>query len=351
MQAFRSFAWVLVLGVAGGGGWLLRGRLGSSPSPPDPPSPQREAAPEDFWEVRGKTQPAPGRKGVIAPVPLHPVEEVKVKPGDRVRKDQVLVLIDADEPRADVRAKEAALAELKAGLARLKARPREEEQAEARAALEAARVSARQAREVLARLESVYQQGALPEAKYYEGKANLLKLEADERAAVARLRQLLKRPWQLEIAEAEARVASAQAALEAARAELEHYTVTAPIGGVITWLDVSVGTVSRPGTTVWGEVLDLSEIDVQCDVSPEQAERLSPGRAAQVIEDGGRTWAGEVVLVGVAADPQSGRVPVRVRVADAGGRLRCYVGVRVRFPGGGGAPAGGQAVSMPGRGF
>ena len=27
-----------------------------------------------------------------------------------------------------------------------------------------------------------------------------------------------------------------------------------------------VGVVSRPDTTVWGEVLDLSEIDVRCEV-------------------------------------------------------------------------------------
>ena len=40
-----------------------------------------------------------------------------------------------------------------------------------------------------------------------------------------------------------------------------------------------------------------------------------------------------MVLVGSAADQQTGRVPVRVRVADTQGRLRCYVGVTVRFPG------------------
>ena len=88
------------------------------------------------WQARGTTRPAPGRKGVIAPVPLHPVIEVKVKPGDRVKKGQVLVRLDDDEPQAEVRAKKAAVAELRATVARLKAQPREEERAEARSALE-----------------------------------------------------------------------------------------------------------------------------------------------------------------------------------------------------------------------
>src|SRR5947199_8538007 len=54
-------------------------------------------------EVMGRTQCAPGRKAALAPVPLHPVVEVLVRPGDRVKKGQELVKIDADEPTAEVR--------------------------------------------------------------------------------------------------------------------------------------------------------------------------------------------------------------------------------------------------------
>jgi multidrug efflux pump subunit AcrA (membrane-fusion protein) len=57
--------------------------------------------------VKGKTRPAPGRQALIAPAVLHPVTEVKVKSGDRVKKGQVLVKLDDDEPQADVRAKKA----------------------------------------------------------------------------------------------------------------------------------------------------------------------------------------------------------------------------------------------------
>jgi multidrug efflux pump subunit AcrA (membrane-fusion protein) len=45
-------------------------------------------------EVLGRTESAPGRKGMIAPVPLHPVVEVLVSPGDPVRKGQALVKLD-----------------------------------------------------------------------------------------------------------------------------------------------------------------------------------------------------------------------------------------------------------------
>ena len=326
----RLPAWLLpaaLVGLAGGCG-------PTSPAAATPtPAGARPVEPAAL-EVAGRTEPAPGRRAVIAPVVLHPVVEVKVAPGDRVKKDQLLVKLDDDEPQADVRAKRAALSEMKAGLARLKAQPRQEERAEARAALESARVSAGEYREAVRRLDELMEHGHTSEAVYRSSKASLLRYEADVLAAEARLQRLLKQPVALEVAEAEARVATAQANLESSQAELEHYTVTTPIDGVVGWLDVHVGTVSRPGTTVWGEILDLRELDVRCDLAPEQADRVSVGQAAEVRRPGAPPesyLSGRVVRAGVAADANTGRVPVRVRLDNPGQRLRCFVPVTVRF--------------------
>jgi HlyD family secretion protein len=287
----------------------------------------------DLWQVKGTTRPAPGRKGIIAPVPLHPVIEVKVKPGDRVKKNQVLITLDADELRADVRAKKAALAAQEAALARLRTHPYKEEQAEARAALDSALATGQEAREVLERLGPVFEQGAVAERTMHAALRARDRTAADERVARARLEQLLKRPRKAELAEAEAKVVEAKAALEATEAELEHYAVTSPIDGVVSWLDVYPGTVSRPGTTVWGEVLDLSELDVQCDLKPSQAMGVRVGDLAivrQAAESEGR-WYGRVNFVGVAADPTTGQVRVLVRVSNPAGLFRCHTEVVVIF--------------------
>jgi multidrug efflux pump subunit AcrA (membrane-fusion protein) len=145
----------------------------------------------------------------------------------------------------------------------------------------------------------------MPERRWHEARVAARKAEADERAA--------------------------KAALDSASAELEHYTVTSPIDGVVAWLDVHVGTVSRPGTTVWGEVLDLSEIDVRCNLTPEQVERVVLGQTGTVSA----RWrkepygTGKVVFVGIAADQVTGLVPIHLRLANPQGALRCNVPVQV----------------------
>ena len=145
--------------------------------------------------------------------------------------------------------------------------------------------------------------------------------------------RLLKRPFKLEIAELEARVAAAEQGVKAAEAELDHYTVKAPSEGVIAWLEVVPGTVSRPGTSLWGEIMDLSEIDVRCELTAVQADGVKVGQPADVIFQGRaeQRYVGKLVYVGIAADPKSGRVPVRVRVSDAKERLRANIDVKVRI--------------------
>jgi RND family efflux transporter MFP subunit len=232
-------------------------------------------------EVTGRTQCVLTRKAIIAPVPLHPVVEVRVQPGDRVKKDQVLVRLDDDEPKADVRNKEAHL--------------------------ENARVALKEARRYYQQCEKAYPTGALPDKRYYDARTAAHRAEMDERSALA--------------------------ALESAKAELEHYEVTAMIDGVVNSLEVHPGTVSRPGTAVWGEILDLRELDVRCELTPEQADRVTVGQTTEVRQNGKNELfgVGKVIFVGLSADKRTGLVPVLLRLPNPQERLRCEVPVQVRF--------------------
>jgi RND family efflux transporter MFP subunit len=212
---------------------------------------------------------------------LRPVVEVLVGPGDRVTKGQALVKLFDLEPQAKIQAREKELRSIEA--------------------------KAQFSRRNLELAENSRQTGALPANTFNELRAATLSNEAQALAA--------------------------EAELSLAHAEIKLYTVTAPIDGEVAWLDVSPGTVSWPGSLIWGEIVDLRELDVRCELSPAQAGQVAVGQSAEVRLDGKAEAAGtgKVVFVGKVADRNNGFVPVVVRVANSQERLRAEVAVKVRF--------------------
>ena len=211
------------------------------------------------------------RRGIIASAILRPVVEVLVSPGDRVTKGQPLIKLYDLEPQAKVRA-----------------RANELRSAEAKA---------QASRRNLELAERSQQSGAIPQTTYNELRGTALSNDA--------------------------LVVAAQAELALAQSELKLYTLNASMDGEVAWLDVSPGTVSWPGSLIWGEIVDLRELDVRCDLTPAQADQVAVGKSAEVWLDGKAEAAGtgKVVFVGQVADRNSGFVPVVVRVANAQERL------------------------------
>ena len=220
-------------------------------------------------------------RGIIASPILRPVVEVLVGPGDRVTKGQVLIKLYDLEPQAKVKAREKELRSIEA--------------------------KAKYSRKNLDNADRSRSTGAMPENVYNDVRAIALSNEAQ--------------------------VPAAEAELSLAESELKMYTVTASIDGEIAWLDVSPGTVTWPGSLVWGEIVDLCELDVRCELSPAQVERVAVGQSAEVWLDGKAEPAatGKIVFVGKVANRSSGFVPVVVRVANVQERLRAEVAVKVRF--------------------
>jgi RND family efflux transporter MFP subunit len=233
------------------------------------------------FTVPGRTQCIHTRKAIIAPAVLHPVVEVFVAPGDKVKKGQKLVQLDDDEPKADLRNKEAVLS--------------------------SASIVLKEAKRLLASLEPIHSQGALSVQRLHEASMAARKAEKDELAAAA--------------------------ARDASKAELEHYTVEAAIDGVVNRIDCHPGMTSRPGTTVWGEILDLRELDVVCQLTLNQCDHIKVGDDAEVRSVNGnrKVGAGKIVFIGLQLDPKTETLPAHVRLANEGLALRCEVPLSVRF--------------------
>jgi multidrug resistance efflux pump len=281
----------------------------------------------------GVTQPAPGHRAEIATVVLHPVVRVLVEPGEQVTVGQTLVELDEDEPRAEVEEQRGVVAEIRASLARLHATPREAERDEARAELESAQIDSRAAEDYLDQLAQLHKQEAIPVRKFVEQEILTRRTRVEERAAQARLDFLLRRPFEHEVAELKSRLTAAEAELLAREAELEHYTIHAPIDGVVSWLDVSLGTVTRPGSRVWGEIFDLSTIDVRVPIAIDELTKLEPTTTVEIItrRKNANVLPARLVYISPMLEPDTDKCAIVVRCDNSEFCLRNRETVQVRF--------------------
>lgn len=124
-------------------------------------------------------------------------------------------------------------------------------------------------------------------------------------------------------------LARAEAELAAARADLRAvevasgYALTAPIVGVVTRRDVTLGAAVRGGEAMF-EVVDPSRLWAELDVPEAEVSRVKPGQPASIELDGveGPPREGEVQYVAPSIDPHTRTTLARVALDNADGALR-----------------------------
>jgi HlyD family secretion protein len=249
------------------------------------------------------------------------IVDLRVAEGDRVRRGQVLAVIDPVQARATATAAEAQVSALTADAAAAEQQVRTAE-AE-RAAAEARLLEAEQQ---LTRQKALFGEGLAPRSDFDQAQAarDAARAQAASAAASVDRAQQARRA-------ATGRTAQARAQAAGSRDILGKTEIAAPMDGVVSRLQVRegemvvIGIQNQPGTTLM-TVSDLAAIDAEVKVAEADVLRLSVGLPAQVVLDAlpGRRFSGKVVEIGASALPVTGaaaarefKVVVRLDTPDA----------------------------------
>ncbi len=275
--------------------------------------------------------------------------------GERVTVGQLVVRLDDQEARAEVRRNEAAVRNAQAQLHDLLAGARREEIEEARAAVEQARAQlydllagsrreeVEQARQSL-RSATVTREWAERDFRRAEGlfKKELIALQEVDRtrqaydvavaqeqsarehlglllagprpylvdaararvkAAEDRLNLLLAGPRSHQVEAARAQVSQAEAALALARSRLKETELTSPIRGVVLRKNLEAGETANPGVSIL-TLVDLSDLWLRAYVPETEIGRIKVGQLARIKIDAfpGRAFGGRLVEIASEAE-------------------------------------------------
>ncbi len=265
-------------------------------------------------QVRAEGVLYPWHEVVVVPKISAPVEKFLVNRGDRVRRGQLLAVLDnADLKAAAVRDRglyEQAQAQYRqATTAALPVQLRQ-----ARGAVATARQQYKAARQLYVSSKSLYAQGALAGNQLRQSEVGYVTAKTQLAQANINLEKLLGvgRSAQMQIAAGQ--LAAAKGAWQAAEALVQYSEIRSPINGIVTDRPLFPGQLATPATPLM-TIMDLRRVIVRAPLAPGLAQGLHPGMPA-VVRDAGVRAPGRVTVVSPALDLNSTTLQVWVEAAN-----------------------------------
>lgn len=279
--------------------------------------------------VLGRCEALPQRQALITPALEGRVTAILVEQGARVTAGQPIVQLDTTLAQADLAEKQAARDSLKASSQLLQSLPRSEEQATSQLAVRQAEVAVEVAQALVDRLRPLQARKEIAESQLYDAEQALKQAELQRQTAQAQYDLLLLPPRKEAIDDADLKTKVAEEAVATARARVDLQTIRAPIDGVLDSLTCRLGQTITVGSSV-GEIVDNREVMAVVWVPVSRSQAIHPGQRTKVRGDQGTAVSGngnatldtgEVVYVGKVVDPQTGNIPVRIRIDNRAGDL------------------------------
>jgi len=241
----------------------------------------------------------PDKEIFLSPKVVGYLIRVNVNAGDRVKRGEVLCLIDSSDIKPDVEKAKAGLKEISAALKEL-----DRALQEVKARKRAAEANYQLAEKTYARFKKLLEANAVSkqkfdevEAQYRAAKANLEAVKAKESQILARRKVLLAKKEQVE------------ASLKKAKAFLSYTELRSPVDGVVLQKLVDKGNLVSPQTPVFK--LGSFPLKVRAFIDDVYAGKVKVGSTVKVKVQG-REYTGKVVEVDRSSDPVTHKFGIKV---------------------------------------
>ena len=265
---------------------------------------------------------------------------IGVEKGDRVQEGQVLVRLEDNEFRAQVNQAKANLAAAQARLDQLRAGSRPQEKLKDKAAVLQAEANLKNAEAEYQRAEALYRSGVASKAEFDRALAQRDSAAAMVQAARQSSAMTDIGPRKEEIRAAEAEVQQMKAALDYANTQLAATEIKAPVTGTVLERIVERGEMVSPSAfgesgarTSVVDLADLTDLQVELDISQTDFARLKPSQRAEIIPDAypNLKFTGFIEEIAPEANRAKSTVQVKVKVENPNEQLRPEMNARVNF--------------------
>ncbi len=264
----------------------------------------------------------PLHQAALIPKISAPVEKFYVNRGNRVRRGQLLALLENRDLKAGAEQSKGEFEQAQAAYETTTAATVPEEVQKAQLELTAAQQNLEAEQKVYAARQNLYKQGALPRKDLDAAAVSLTQARNAYEIAQQHLNSLLKTSKAQELKAAQGQLAAAQGKYQSAAAQLSYSQIRSPIAGVVTDRPLYPGEMATAGAPLI-TVMNLSHVIAKAHIPQAEAALLKVGDAATLSAAGlSQGISGKVTVVSPALDPNSTTVEIWVDAANPHQELR-----------------------------
>jgi RND family efflux transporter MFP subunit len=263
----------------------------------------------------------PIQQAAITPKISAPVKKFYVNRGDRVRKGQLLAVLENRDLAAAAVDNRGSYEQAQAAYAieTSSALPEEWQKAELDVKTSKEALDAEQ--KVFDSRQQLFREGALARKDLDASAVSLAQAKAQYQIAEKHLIALESAGKRDQMKAAKGQLTSAKGKYEGATAQLAYSEVRSPIDGVVTDRPNYAGEMPAAGVPLL-TIMETATVVARAHIPQSEAAQLKAGDAATITAAGDLHVSGKVALVSPALDPSSTTVEVWVQAANPDGRLR-----------------------------
>src|SRR5437588_6382440 len=271
----------------------------------------------------------PLQQSALVPKVSAPVKAFYVKRGSRVRKGQLLAVLENRDLAAAAQENQGAYNQAEATYATTTSAQLPEEIQKAQLDTQAAKQMLEAQQKIYNSRQELFQQGAIPRKELDQAGVDLTQARNQYQIAQKHLDALMATGKQQALKSAAGQLQSAKGKYMGAEAQMSYSQIRSPIDGVVTDRPLYPGEMAAAGTPIV-TVMDISQVIVKAHIPQPEAALLKVGDKATITVPGESDPVdARVTVVSPALDPNSTTVEVWVQAKNPDQRLKPGTSVQV----------------------
>jgi multidrug efflux pump subunit AcrA (membrane-fusion protein) len=241
------------------------------------------------------------------------LERKYVEVSDRVEKGDKLLELEADVYQAQVDQAAAGLAAAKANLNKMLLGTKQEKIDQLEAKLEQAKTSYEEAKKAYERQQELYKKSVISKQRLERSKTQYVSAKAGYEFAQKSLKLARDGATKEEIEAMKAQVAQAKAGLKVAKLKSDKTTLTAPISGIISSVNIEEGELAAMSPVI--SIVNIDKVKIMTYVSEQYVNRLENGQKVEVEFSAiNEVFTGKISSISPMADQRKKRFPVEILI-------------------------------------